>query len=133
MKKIFLVLVAPIVLSCGKSAISKKLSGCDSLVITFNVPDSDSVINIINTTETKAIQKLARYLNGKPAANKECGFDGNMLFFKGGRQVLPVVFKYSADSCRYFLFDLDNKVVSTKMSNEAASFLKSLAEGRGWY
>lgn len=126
-------LVITVMASCSSSAIGKKLKGCDSLVVTFNVPDSDSVVNVVSTTETTAIQKLARFLDGKPAEQNKCGYDGNMVFFKGGKQVLPVVFKYSEEGCRHFLFDLDNKVVTSQMSNEAANFLKSLAEGKDSY
>lgn len=124
---------AVVLLSCGSSAVGKKLKGCDSLVITFNAPNSDSVINTVSTTDTKAISKLARFMEGKADEMYKCGYDGNMIFFKAGRQVMPVVFKYSEEGCRHFLFDLDNKVVSAKMSNEAANFLESLAEGRNWY
>lgn len=134
MKNIFVVSIMIFLSSCGKqSAISKKLSGSDSLVITFNVPDSDSVLKMVSTTEKNAIRKLSGFLNGKTTGQDQCGYDGNMLFYKKGSQVLPVVFKYSSDSCRRFLFELDNKVMSTKMNNEATGFLKSLAEGRGWY
>lgn len=131
--KFLLVLILFIHASCKQSAVSKKLKGCDSLVITFNQPGSDAVAREVSTTETKAIQKLARFLQGDETEMYKCGYDGNMLFFKAGRQVLPVVFKYSEDGCRAFVFDLDNKVMSTKMSNEAANFLRSLAEGRNWY
>lgn len=134
MKAISCIIVAVFLFSCGnQSAISKKLSGGDSLVITFNVADSDSILNIVSTTEKKAIRKLAGFLNGKTTEQKDCGFDGNMIFYQNGLPILPVVFKYSLDSCRWFRFGLDNKTMSTKMSNEAADFLKSLAEGRGWY
>ncbi|MBM3415381.1 MAG: hypothetical protein FJY20_02830 [Bacteroidetes bacterium] len=133
MKMIFVVAVWILLLSCRNSAITKKLKGSDSLVITFNAPNSDSVINTVSTTETKAIQKLARFLDGKPSDKKDCGFDGNMLFFKAGIQVMPVVFKYSKTDCRQFTYDLDNTVMKTGMSNEAADFLKSLAEGKNWY
>ena len=128
-----LYLVIILLSSCSRSATGKKLAGCDSLIITFNAPNSDSVINVVSTTETKAISKLARFVDGKPTEQYKCGYDGNMIFFKGGRQVLPVVFKYSEEGCRHFLFDLDNKVMSCQMSNEAADFLKSLATGNNWY
>ena len=143
MKAIFSVIVGVFLFSCGNpSAISKKLSGSDSLVITFNVADSDSVLNMVSTTEKNAIRKLSGFLNGKSTGQEQCGYDGNMKFYKNGVEVLPVIFKYSNDSCRQFLFELparlihsggDNKVMSTSMSNEATGFLKSLAEGRGWY
>jgi len=119
--------------SCSRSGLSKKLAGSDSLVITFNAPDNDSVIRQISTTETKAIQKLAGFLKGKETEMYKCGFDGNMLFFKGGRQIMPVVFKFREPGCQAFVYDLDNKTVSTAMGNEAVSFLKSLIEGKSWY
>ncbi len=134
MKAIFSVIIAVAIFSCGNpSAISKKLSGSDSLVITFNVPDSDSVLNMVSTTEKKAIRKLSGFLNGNATGQDQCGYDGNMKFYKNGVEVLPVIFKYSNDSCRQFLFELDNKVMSMKMNSEAADFLKSLAEGKGRY
>jgi hypothetical protein len=134
MKGISCIVVALIFSSCGnQSAISKKLSGSDSLVITFNVPDSDSVLNIVNTTEKKAISKISGFLNSKATGQNQCGYDGNIIFYKDGQPLLPVVFKYSNDSCRHFLFELDNRVMSTKMSNEAGGLLKSLKEGRVWY
>jgi len=134
MKTIYSVIITVLLFSCGnQSAISKKLSGSDSLVITFNLPDSDSVLNIVSTNEKKAILKLSGFLNGKPAGQDQCGYDGNMKFYKNGSEVLAVIFKYSNDSCRHFLFELDNNVIRTSMSNEATNFLKSLAEGREWY
>lgn len=135
MKPVLFLLVAGLLSSCGKndSPVRKKLRGCDSLVVTFNMPDADSVINIVSTTDTKAIQKLARFLDGKPADKNDCGFDGNMQFFKAGTQVLPVVFKYSKTGCRVFTFDLDNTVMKTEMTNDAADFLQSLTENKPWY
>jgi hypothetical protein len=133
MKTQGLLFVVLVFSACSRSAIQKKLAGCDSLVITFNAPNSDSVINVVSTTETKAISKLARFMDGKPAEQYKCGYDGNMIFFKAGHQVLPVVFKYSEEGCRHFMFDLDNKVMSSQMSNEAVDFLKSLAEGNNTY
>jgi len=120
--------------SCsGGGSVSKRLAGSDSLVITFNVPNSDSIINTVSTAEAKAIRKLARFLDGIPAERDKCGYDGNMIFFKNGQEVLPVVFRYSEPGCRYFLFDVENKLTSSSMNNEAASFLQSLAKGRDWY
>jgi hypothetical protein len=134
MKVIACIIFTLFLFSCSRqSAVSKKLSDSDSLVITFNVPDSDSVINKVSTTEKKAIRKLSGFLNGKQGAGYKCGFDGNMIFYRQGEILLTVIFHYSEKSCRYFLFDMDNKVMSFSMSDEAASFLKSLAEGKSWY
>ena len=134
MKVLSCIIISVFLFSCGnKSAIHKKLNGADSLVITFNAPDSDSIINIVSSTEKKAIRKLSGFLNGKETKLYKCGFDGNMVFFKQGQMILPVVFKYSDAGCRSFMYELDNKTISREMSNEAVSFLKSLVEGRGWY
>jgi hypothetical protein len=134
MKTIFSVIVAVFLFSCGNpSAISKKLSGSDSLVITFNVPNTDSVINIVSATDKKAIRKLTGFLDGKKAEKPKCGFDGNMIFFNNGEIMQTVIFQYNVDSCRNFLFEIENKVMSTTMSNEASAFLKSLSSGRNWY
>jgi len=129
MKIISGITIAVFLFSCGsKSAISKKLSGSDSLVITFNVPNSDSVIKTVSTTEKKAIRKLAGFMNGKKGEEAACGFDGNMIFYSKGEILLPVVFQYNEEGCRHFLFEMDNKVMNTKMSNEAVDFLKSLSD-----
>jgi hypothetical protein len=134
MKTIFSVIVAVALFSCGNpSAISKKLAGSDSLVITFNVPNEDSVINTVSTTEKKAIGKLAGFLNGEKKEGSQCGFDGNMVFYNNGEIMQTVIFQYNVDSCRNFLFEIENKVMSTTMSNEASAFLKSLSSGRNWY
>jgi hypothetical protein len=117
----------------GGSAVGSKLSGCDSLVITFNVANGDSVISRLETTNKKAIEKLSGFLSGKQTRQRVCGFDGNMVFFNNGEPVLPVSFQYSIDTCRRFLYSLDNKTFSTKMSNEAVDFFKSLSENRSWY
>lgn len=118
---------------CGSSGISKQLSVADSLVITFNYNSTDSVINSVHTTDKKAIQKLAGFVGkGDSTAYRHCGYSGNMQFYREGKQLLPVVFNYT-DNCRYFLYDWENKVTSTRMNNEAADFLRSLAEGKNWY
>ena len=134
MKTISCIIVSVFLFACGnQSAVSKKLTGSDSLVITFNLPDSDSILHTVSSTEKKAIRKLSGFLNGKESKLYKCGFDGNMIFFKQGELLLPVVFKYSDAGCRTFMYELDNKVVSREMSNEAMNFLQSLAEGKSWY
>jgi hypothetical protein len=132
-KMIFLLFGSLFLLSCNNSSLSKKLKGSDSLVISFNYPNTDSVVQTVNTTERKAIRRLLQFVDSKETEQYKCGYDGTMTFFIQGKLVLPVVFKYSEEGCRHFLFDEDNKLRSTKMSNEAADFLKSLAEGKNWY
>jgi hypothetical protein len=118
---------------CKNSAITKKLSACDSLVITFNAPNSDSIIKTVSTTENNAINKIIDFVDAKPAEEFKCGYDGNLIFFSKGQAILPVVFKYKEKDCCHFLFELDGKLVSTKINNEAADFLESLEQGKIFY
>lgn len=134
MSRIFL--AAPVIfcllISCKPSGTEGLLAGADSLVITFNVPGSDSVLTTVSTTEKKAIRKLAGFMDGKERGKPGCGFGGNMIFYVQNRQLLPVVFHYDKD-CRYFMYEKEQKLLYTEMSDEAADFLKSLAEGKNWY
>ncbi len=131
MIKIFFAII--FLASCNNKGISKQLSDSDSLVITFNIPNSDSVLNTVITTESKAINRVATFLDGKRTEQKNCTYNGNIAFYSRGKVLLPVVFQYNEDSCHHFLFKMDNKVFSTSMSNEAVDFFKSLAEGKAWY
>jgi len=132
-KSLFLCFIIVFFTACSGSVTRKKLAGTDSLVITFNVPNSDSVIKTVSTTEKKAIQKLISLVDGKEGKLYKCGYDGNMVFYSKGEIVLPVIFKYTEEGCRHFLFDMDNKVMSTEMTIEGAELLKSLVEGKEWY
>ena len=131
MRTIFLLFVILVLASCSGSPVSKKLASADSLVITFNAANTDSVLKTVTTTEKKAIKKLTQFLAGKESEQFKCGYDGNMTFYSNGQLLLPLVFKYTEKDCRHFLFDMDNKVMSTKMSNEAADFLQNLLDGKG--
>ena len=133
LKQLILLLAVISLAACNNSSLSKKLKGSDSLAISFYYPNTDSVVQTVNTTEQKAIRRLLQFVDSKETEQYKCGYDGTMTFFIQGKLVLPVVFKYSEEGCRHFLFDEDNKLRSTKMSNEAADFLKSLAEGKSWY
>src|SRR5436190_9226043 len=80
MRTVLAVLIVLFCSSCGKpSAVSKKLSGSDSLVITFNMPNSDSVRGMVNTTGKNAIRKLTHFLEGKNTMEYKCGYNGSMI------------------------------------------------------
>jgi hypothetical protein len=119
--------------SCSNSAVAKKLSGSDSLAITFNMLNSDSIIKTVSTTENNAINKVVDFIDAKPTEEFKCGYDGNLIFFSKGQVLLAIVFKYKDANCRHFLFELDGKLMSTKMNNEAADFLESLEQGKIFY
>ncbi len=115
--------------ACSNSAISKKLSGSDSLVINFKDQITDSVTKTVTTIENNAIRKLIDFVDAKATDEFKCGYDGNLSFYSEGEVILPVVFKYKEPGCRHFLFELDGKLMSTKMGKEAADFLESLEKG----
>ena len=134
MRRIFLLLLfSPLLFSCGSSSFTRKYQGCDSLVITFNFPSSDSVLKVVQTTDKKAIRQCLGWVDGPETEKFKCGYDGNLSFFVQGQLVLPVVFRYTDSGCRHFLFDVNNTLQSRRMSNEAADFLQSLSEGKEWY
>ena len=121
--------------SCGGSgsAISKQLAGSDSLVINFNTPQTNNIEKSVTTIEGKAIKKITEFVDNKTAEAFKCGYDGNLMFYKKGVLVGDISFNYSGDGCHHFILLLDNKLIPTAMNNEAADFLKSLAEGKSWY
>jgi hypothetical protein len=134
MKLSFFTVLIVFLASCSRnSEAGKQLAGSDSLVINFNSPQSKTIEKTMTTTEGKAIRKLTRYVNSKTAEAYKCGYDGNLMFYKKGTLAGDVSFNYSGDGCHHFIMAIDGKLTPTSMSNEAADFLKSLAEGKGWY
>lgn len=124
-----------IIISCSgsDSAVSKQLSGSDSLVINFNTPQSNTIVMTMSTTEDKAIKKLIRFADSKTSEAYKCGYDGNLMFYKKGALAGDVSFNYSGDSCHHFIMLLNGELTPTTMSNDAADFLKSLSAGKTWY
>jgi hypothetical protein len=134
MRILFIFILPVLLLACGSnSAVQRKLSVTDSLVIIFNVPDTDSILNTVTTTEPVAIKKLTGFLGGKTNDGVPCGYDGHIDFFSKQQLLLQVVFSYHKEDCRQFIFDFENKVQSVEVSNEAKNFLQSLASGKNWY
>jgi hypothetical protein len=113
----------------NNSAVSRKLSGSDSLVINFFEPNTTNITKTVATGEKKAVRRLSEFVSGKETEQFKCGYDGEMLFFEKGKQVSNVSFKFSNDSCRHFLLDVEGKLTATKMSDEATDFLRSLSRG----
>lgn len=135
MKYLFFFFFVTIIFSCSDSGtgIGKQLAGSDSLVIHFNVPQTDSIDHTVTTTETVAINKLIGFVDSKKDSVQQCKYDGNLLFYKQGRLSGDVSFNYSVNGCRHFMISNKGELTATKMNNEAADFLKSLAEDKGWY
>ncbi len=121
-------------LSCNESSeLEKQLSGCDSLEINFNESGTNRIMKTVTTTEKNAIKKLIHFVNGNPSTANQCNYDGNLMFHRDGKLIGDFSFNYTGDSCRYFIQEQKGSLLSSKMSNEAVTFLKSLAEGNSWY
>jgi len=134
MRAAILILLVIFFISCsGNSDVSRKLSGSDSLVINFYGAGSDSIVRSVATSEKSALRRITEFVSSKETEIFKCGYDGNLLFYEKGKPVSDVSFKFKDENCRHFLIDIKGKLVSTKMNNEAADFLKGLEEGRATY
>lgn len=132
--RVFFIVSIVLLTSCSdNTAVSKQLSGSDSLVINFNIPQTDSIAKTMATTEVIAIKKLMKYVGGKTCEAYKCGYDGNLMFYKKGVLAGDIAFNYSGEGCQHFIQMAGDKLSPTTMSSEAANFLKSLAEGKSWY
>ena len=127
MKRFVSIAAVFLLLSCGNSPLVSKLQDSDSIAIRFNLPGTDSIVKVVETTEPHAIQKLVQFADGKAIKEYKCGYDGNIMFYKKGRLAGDISFNYTVDDCHHFLHMADGKFTATKMNNEAADFLESLA------
>jgi hypothetical protein len=130
---VVLIVIICVISACGSSVVKSKLSGVDSVVIQYYFPGTDSISKTITTNQEAAIRKLVGFTASRETENFKCGYDGNMIFYKDSQLALPIVFKYREKSCRHFLMDIDGKIISTKLSGEAADFFTSLDEGKSYY
>lgn len=124
--------IALIACTGNQSEVSRQLAGADSVQIQFNAPQSNLVEKAVSATDKNAIKKLKQFVEGKPAEAYKCGYTGNLQFFANGKIAGDFSFN-TTEGCRHFIQLKDGQLQPTVMSNEAADFLQSLGEGRGWY
>ena len=128
--KFILILCLPL-LSCNASILSENIRESDSLSIDF-ADQNQVVIKQIETTDKTAINKLIDYIGNKTFQKNKCSLGGRILFYRSGVVVEQVEFN-SSEGCRYFTIKKNGELISTKMNDEAASFLESLKDGRMYY
>lgn len=133
MKQFLFIIILFTGASCKNSDIKKSFSGADSLIIHFKDEQAGTVPKSAEATDFKAIKRVTGFIDASASEDYKCGYDGKIFFFSKGEQLQEVDFMMNDKACRHFSFLLDGNLVNTKMSNEAADFLKSLAEGKGWY
>ena len=127
---ILLFLVFP---SCQQSAIKQNFSSADSLVIHFKDEQAGVVTKTVQTTESKAINRMIEFIDAKEMEQLKCGYDGKMFFYAKGQKIQEVDFKMKNDSCNHFAFLINGNLMSTKMSGEAIDFLNALEQGMPTY
>ncbi len=132
MRFLYLLSLLAITSGCKESALEQKLSKTDSLIVQFYNEDG-MIEKAVTTTEKPAIQKLAHFLDGSPAKTFKCIMNGKLIFLKGGKELQQVGFIYDPKDCRHFSIMMKDTVINTKMSNEAADFMKSLERGESHY
>jgi len=119
--------------SCKQSAVKQSFSSADSLVIHFKNEQAGIIIKTIQTTESKAINKMIDFIDAAETENFKCGYDGKMFFYNKGQQIQEVDFKMSDDACNHFAFMLNGKLINTTMKNEAVDFFDALGKGLPFY
>ena len=119
--------------SCKQSPVQQSFSSADSLVIHFKDERAGIVTKTVQTAESKAINRIIEFIDAKEINPADCGFDGKMFFYKKGNKIQEVDFKIKNDSCNHFAFLLGEKMMKTKVSNEAIDFLNALENGMPYY
>ena len=115
--------------SCKQSAVKQSFSSADSLVIHFKNEQAGEITKTVQTTEAKAIRRMIEFIDRKESELFKCGYDGKMFFYSKGQRIQEVDFKMKDEACNHFAFLLNEKLVSTRMSNEAVDFLDALEKG----
>ena len=132
MRTIVLAAVVILFTACSNSN-NNSLAASDSLVIQFKSIQSGDIIKTVSTRDEKAIGKLTDFIENDESKQYQCPQEGVLLFYIKGMLVGDVSFNYSDKDCRHFL-QVDGELPKpTKMNDEAAAFLKGLAEGKSWY
>ena len=119
--------------SCKQSAIKQSFSSADSLVIHFKDEQAGVVTKTVQTTESNAMNRMIDFIDAKEIEQLECGYDGKMFFYQKGQKLQEVDFKMKDDSCNHFAFELNGKLMRTKMNSEAVDFLDALEKGMPYY
>lgn len=129
---LYLVMVFMIA-SCKPSVVRQSFSGADSLLIHFINDKTGQITKTEQTTEPKAIRRVIEFIDATETEQFKCGYDGKMVFFSKREKIQEVDFKMKDESCNHFIFLLNGKLYSTRMSREAANFLNALEKGLPQY
>lgn len=131
MRPLFIYILVFAFASCKQSATRQSFSSADSLVIHFKDEQAGVVTRTVKTGKSdprfrQAINRVIEFIDSKETELFKCGYDGKMFFYNDDNKMQEVDFKMKNDSCNHFAFMLDGKLMSTKMSREAADFFDAL-------
>lgn len=133
MKSILFIALFLLLMSCSNKG-DIAVSSSDSLVIQYKSIPSGEVLKTVTTAEPNAIKKLAQFVEEGKSEEFKCGTQGSLIFFNKGTVKREVLFAFSKSGCQHFIWNDEHQVMhDVKMSNEAAAFLKGLAEGTNPY
>ena len=133
MKIFSLLSICFLLISCSVNS-SHSLLSSDSLVIQFKPIPSGGLAKTVTTTEPNAIKKIVQFVEEGKSEEFQCGTEGSLLFFNKETVKREILFAFSKSGCQHFIWNDEQHVThDVKMSNEAAAFLKGLAEGTNPY
>ena len=132
-KTILLFLPLLFILGCKPSLVKQSFSSADSLVIHFKNEQQGVVTKTVQTADSKAINRVIEFIDGKTADHLQCNYDGKMFFFSEGKQIQEVDFNMTEKDCTQFSLLVNGKLISTKMNPEAIDFFNAQEKGLLFY
>lgn len=107
----------------------KIIEHSDSVAVNYFTGDG-KIDSVTKVTMIKSKEDITSLENEATAATfkaeKKCGYDGSIHFFKNNRVVLDVWFKKNDEKCNAFEFTYQGKLVHTKMSKKAIELLNGV-------
>jgi hypothetical protein len=101
----------------------------DSVAVNFFTGDG-KIDSVTKVAMIKLKEDISLIENEATAAtfnaDKKCGYDGSLHFFKKNRVVLDIWFKKNDEKCNAFEYTYQGKLVHTKMGNKAIELLNGV-------
>lgn len=133
-----LLLLTMLLFSCNSNETEENLARAGGIAVVFyGSPQGREDIlgpenRVVEATDKKAVRKLAGFVSGKDAVNKNCTADGSIFFIYDKNTSVKADFHLLPD-CRYFSYTINGQPHTTALSNEAADFLEALKRGQAAY
>lgn len=83
--------------------------------------DGTSTLQVEETTDPATIRRWASFISKEKTPAYTCGYDGRIVFTKE-QQTYDVNFNM-ADSCRHFMYIIDDALYTRKITDEGATYL----------